>query len=149
VLGLACGAPDGGAAGVQQEIVGVVEEFFAAMRTRDTGRLRQLAAPHLVLVAARDSSGVIRVTRFSLDEFLAAVARTPEEIRERIWTPEVRVDGPIATLWAPYDFHLGERLSHCGTDAFHLVREASGWQVTAVLYSAVPPPCDGPPAWAR
>ena len=25
---------------------------------------------------------------------------------ERMWDPEVRIDGPVATLWAPYDFYI-------------------------------------------
>ena len=29
-----------------------------------------------------------------------------------MWDPEVQVDGDIAALWAPYDFHIGGRFSH-------------------------------------
>jgi hypothetical protein len=70
---------------------------------------------------------------------------------ERMWDPEVRVDGPFATLWAPYDFYSGVEFSHCGTDAFQLAKTSVGWKVVMVSYTAMMPPnCsthpDGPPA---
>jgi hypothetical protein len=40
------------------------------------------------------------------------------------------VDGPFATYYADYEFWLGERRSHCGVDAFQLVKtDEAGWQI--------------------
>ena len=70
---------------------------------------------------------------------------------ERMWDPEVRVDGPVATLWAPYDFYRGTEFSHCGTDAFQLAKTGGIWKVVLVSYTVQrPPDCsthpEGPPA---
>ena len=62
-----------------------------------------------------------------------------------MWNPEVRIDGAIATLWTPYDFHIGVRFSHCGYDAFQLARGERGWYVTAITYTVRPAPCPTPP----
>lgn len=56
---------------------------------------------------------------------------------ERIWQPEVRVAGRMATLWASYDFHFGTRLSHCGVDSITLFATPEGWKVAGVYYSVV------------
>lgn len=32
----------------------------------------------------------------------------------------IQVDGPLATVWARYDFYLNGTFSHCGHDAFML-----------------------------
>ena len=69
---------------------------------------------------------------------------------ERMWDPEVRIDGPVATLWAPYDFYSGTEFNHCGTDAFQLAKSPRGWKVVLISYTVrMPPDCDthpdGPP----
>ena len=128
-----------------REVVRTVERMFEAMRTRDTTLLRSLLLPELVVVSVRDSAGRAIVRRQTVDAFLLAIAGAPGELRERMWDPEVRLDGAIATLWAPYDFHIGDRFSHCGHDAFQLARGERGWHVTGLIYT-VKRTCDRAPA---
>jgi hypothetical protein len=133
-------------AAAKREVVQTAERLFEGMRTRDTALLRTLLAPGLAVVASRpDGPSGPRVQAQSVDAFLRAVADSREELRERIWAPEVRLDGTIATLWAPYDFHRGARFSHCGTDAFQLVRAPDRWIVTGLTYTVRTTPCPGPP----
>jgi hypothetical protein len=42
------------------------------------------------------------------------------------------VDGPLATAWMDYTFHVGERFSHCGVNAFQLFRSDDGWQIIQI-----------------
>lgn len=133
----------------EREVVAAAERLFDGMRTRDTALLRELLAPDLVVVASRESAdgSPAAVRRQGVADFLRAVAASgPGELRERIWSPEVRVDGAVATLWAPYDFHRGERFSHCGHDAFHFVRVNGRWVVTGLTYTVRAAPCAGPGA---
>lgn len=40
------------------------------------------------------------------------------------------MDGDFAQVWAKYAFYLGRQFSHCGVDAFHLVRNAQDeWKI--------------------
>lgn len=55
-----------------------------------------------------------------------------DALLERIWQPEVRVASCMATLWAPYDFHIGTRLLHCGVDSITLFATPEGWKVAGV-----------------
>ena len=34
--------------------------------------------------------------------------------------------------WAAYDFSFGTRHSHCGTDAFQLLRTVEGWKIVSL-----------------
>lgn len=138
--------PDAGPA--EREVVAAVERLFEGMRTRDTATLRALLAPDLMVFAVREPppGGAPAVVRHqSVPDFLRAIAGSTEELRERIWSPEVRLDGAVATLWAPYDFHRGSRFSHCGHDAFQLVRTDGRWVVTGLTYTVRPAPCAGSP----
>jgi hypothetical protein len=88
--------------------------------------------------------------RTGRDEFARRLADTTSPMYERMWDPEVRIDGAVATLWAPYDFYRALEFSHCGTDAFQLANTPDGWKVMMVSYTVqMPPDCsthpDGPP----
>ena len=82
----------------------------------------------------------------SPDAFINSIVNAPAEPRERMWDPEVRIDGDLATLWAPYDFHLGDRFSHCGVDALQLVRTDAGWRIASIAYTVHREDCDHVPS---
>jgi hypothetical protein len=69
------------------------------------------------------------------DAFLEAVATSEGRFEERMWDPVVQVDGPVAMVWTPYDFWMDGQFSHCGVDAFQLIRENDVWKVLAVVYT--------------
>lgn len=79
-------------------------------------------------------------------------AREPaEDFVERGFDPEVRVQGPLAMVWLPYDFYVDGEWSHCGVDAFILVRRPEGWRIASLAWTAEQPPAcrphpDGPPS---
>ena len=78
-------------------------------------------------------------------DFLNALGAVEEVWQERMWAPQVQVHGGLATLWAPYDFHRDGVFSHCGVDAFTLLRYDDGWKIAAVAYTVEPEGCTGPP----
>jgi membrane carboxypeptidase/penicillin-binding protein len=45
---------------------------------------------------------------------------------------EVRVDGPLATVWTYYDFFAGGEFSHCGYDAMQLLKVRGDWKIVAL-----------------
>lgn len=89
------------------------------------------------------------------------VARTRTRAEERIRTfdadlvergfdAEVKVSGPMAMVWLPYDFYRDGEWSHCGIDVFTLVRTGAGWRIATATYTVEQPPAcrphpDGPP----
>ena len=148
VAAVGCATPRPSNPDEGREVVRTVERLFEGMRTQDTAVLRALLAPELIFVSARDTAGHWRVTQYTAREFLTGMAEpvdTSTQFRERMWKPEVRIDGAIATLWTPYDFHVGARFSHCGYDAFQLARGERGWYITAITYTVRPTPCSAPP----
>jgi len=68
--------------------------------------------------------------------FIEALGRANEAWNERMFAPEVRIDGTLATVWTEYDFHLGSQFSHCGVDAFQLLKTSAGWKIVALSDTA-------------
>lgn len=116
------------------EVLAVTQRLFDAMRTKDTAAMRQVFHPTAKLVGMRPAAGgTSRAQVLSADEFIAFVGRDgrPDWI-ERVWSPEVRIDGTLASVWAMYDFHFGTKFSHCGVDAVHLLKTPEGWRIMAI-----------------
>lgn len=113
-------------------VVGVVTRVFDGMRTRDTALIRSAFATDARLVNISVRDGVPTLSTITVDDFLRSIAGAPPEavLDERIYDPEVRIDGRLATVWTWYDLLIGPRWSHCGVDAFQMARLADGWKIT-------------------
>jgi len=129
----------------EQQVVTVVEQLFNGIETQDTALLAQLLDPGAQLVSVREVDGAPRWTRRTKVDFLAGIATNDVTMVERMWDPEVRIDGDIATLWAPYDFHIEGEFSHCGYDGFHLMRQDGNWLIAAITYTVRTTGCEGAP----
>ena len=55
-----------------------------------------------------------------------------EQWDERIYDVKIQVDGPLATAWTPYKFYFGENFSHCGVNAFTLIKTDDGWKISGI-----------------
>ena len=114
----------------ESEVLTVVRKLFDGMRAGDSAMVRSVFDPEARLVSTdqRDGQPTVRVT--AADAFVAAVGRPHDAVwDERIWDTEVRMDGNLASVWTKYAFYRGDQFSHCGVDAFHLVRRADGWKI--------------------
>lgn len=129
------------------EVTAVVEAVLHAITTADAdGRVGELVLPDAQIVAVRDA-GVSTITGA---DFVPGISDPEQGYVERMWDPEVRVQGPIASVWAPYDFYIHGEFSHCGVDAFQLVRDGGSWKVKSLVYNVLQPPAcalhpEGPP----
>jgi ketosteroid isomerase-like protein len=130
----------------ERAVIAAAQAVFDAMEALDAEAFRNAVVPDGFLL----SVGPGTTRRSTRDQFAANIARQTTPMIERMWDPEVRIDGPVATLWTAYDFYRGAEFSHCGTDAFQLAKTAEGWKVVVISYtSQAPPECsthpEGPP----
>ena len=127
-----------------------VERLFETMTARDPVGAREVLDPEGDFVSVRwTEEGTEVVRRASNQAYLEGLEGQTETYRERIWEPEVLVHGPIAVVWAPYDFYVDGEFSHCGIDAFQLLRTDDGWTITGGTYTVERTDCPesplGPP----
>ena len=145
-VGLALPGPTVGQQSAEEAVIAVVEAMFEGMASGDTEALRAIMLPESQLVAMGDDGPRWRTGK----SFAEAFEGRDVAVIERMWNPTVLIDGPIASLWTPYDLYIGDRWSHCGTDAVQLVLTDEGWRVAFLSYtSRQPPDCErhpeGPP----
>jgi uncharacterized protein YecT (DUF1311 family) len=125
----------------ESAVVEAAHQLFAAMQAKDTAALRTLMHPRAQIVSVAATGTTVRAA----DEWIRGLSRNADVLIERMWDPQVQIDGDLATLWAPYDFRLGERFSHCGIDAFQFVREGGAWKMIAITFTRRTTGCEGAP----
>jgi len=121
-----------------------VNDLFKAMKTADTALLRSCFMPGAIMqTVVRNKEGNTRVMNEPVDSFIAAIARPHKEVYdERITFDMIRIDGELATVWAPYKFYLGDQFSHCGVDAFQLALVNGSWKILYLADTRRRQPCD-------
>ena len=120
----------------QAAVLAVVQRLWDGMKARDTAMVRSVFDPSATLSRISARSGEARVQLTPVSEFIEALGQAKEAWNERMFSPEVRIDGALATVWTEYDFHLGDKFSHCGVDAFQLLKTSAGWKVVALSDTA-------------
>lgn len=145
VLALAAVAPPlrAQAPSDRDQVLGVIQTFFDAMRAKDTAGVRATFEPGARLVGMRvTAKGDTVVQSLSLDAWVGFIGRDKRpNWTERAWNPEVKINGSLATVWAEYDFHFGTTFSHCGVDAVQLLRTTSGWKIVSIADTYQPTGC--------
>ena len=109
--------------------------MFDAVRKSDSTLLRSTFAKDMVLHSvgnAKDGSTALLTE--SADEFVKSVG-TPHKgvYDERITFGDIKIDGDLASVWAPYKFYLDDKFSHCGVDVFQLMKTAAGWKIIYIV----------------
>jgi hypothetical protein len=104
--------------------------MFDGMRTADSGMVRSVFAPGARFASVDPRATPAAVKYDSVGGWIAAIATSARRWDEQIYDVQVRVDGNIAQVWAPYTFYLDKQVRHCGVNAIDLLRDGAGWKVT-------------------
>ncbi len=116
-------------------VIGVIKTVFDGMRAGDSATVRSAFLPDAQLLRTyNDKEGMPQIGVGSIEKWLESIG-TPREatLDEKIWTYDVRIDQNLATVWTDFTFYLGDRLSHCGVNAFQLFRTPGGWKIFQVV----------------
>ena len=134
-------------------ILATVQALFDALAEGDGQILRDIMHPDVLMHSVeRADDGSRSSSTSTRDQLIARLEGSEQILTERMWDPEVRISGDLAMVWTPYDFYVGEELSHCGADALLLTRnDDDSWLIIALSWTRLQPPVcklhpDGPPA---
>lgn len=122
-----------------------VNDMFKAMRTGDSTLLRSTFAKGVVFHSVEDKKdGSTALLTEDPNEFIKAVGTPHKGVwDERIVIADVKIDGDLASVWAPYKFYLDDRFSHCGVDVFQLMKTAVGWKIIYIVDTRRKDSCAG------
>lgn len=119
----------------EDSVKAVINNMFTAMKTADTAMLRKCFADSMVLqTISRNKEGKLVVVNDDPADFIGFISKeTPGNADERIRFDVVKVDGPLAIAWTPYNFYYKGKFSHCGVNSFQLVRFNGEWKIQYLI----------------
>ncbi len=129
------------------------EEPFPLSRTEekafaycvDNATLKRLTLDSAIVGGAGVRNGVERVSVRSWAPYTSHTG--PSDFTERGFAATARVQDRVAQVWVPYDLYTGKTWSHCGVDAFTLLKSEGRWRVASLIYTIEQPPaCQKHPA---
>jgi hypothetical protein len=132
LLGMAAGAK---AQTAEDSVKAPVKVLFDAMLHADSATLVSAFADSAILQSVSvGKDGKTKVTTDPIPAFASLIKKLPVGAAdERIRFETVRIDGPLAMVWAPYTFYYNGKFSHCGADSFQLVRVNGAWKIQYLI----------------
>ncbi len=130
----------------RDEILKTVTNLFDAMKAGDSAQAHSCFGKNAIFnTVEKDKTGKTFLNITQLPRFLNAIGTAhKEEWNEVMWNPTVLQDGDLAEVWANYAFYIGKTFSHCGVDAFQLVKEETGWKIVHLNYTRKKDDCGIP-----
>lgn len=135
-------APAASEDSTQAQVKGAVQQYLEGLRAGDTNMMEDVSLTDGVNTSVRVQSDGGTAIRRSPQRDMISSGREGERRAERIWNPVVSRRGDMAVLWAPYEFELNGKVSHCGVDVFNLVKTEAGWKIASMMWTVEPSACE-------
>ncbi len=114
----------------------VIIKLFDGMREGDSAKVHSVFYDKVRMISSyRSKTGENVLNEDKLNGFLKAIGTVHPEIwDERISNTIIQIDGNIAQVWTDYEFYVGTKFSHCGVDAFQLVKNKNEiWKIINLI----------------
>ena len=115
-------------------VVATLDRFLRALYARDTTAMKaEFETDARMTLLRPDPAGGMRVVALTADGFVkAATNPNGPALDEPLRNLVVLIDGDLASVWGEYQVRVQGKVSHCGYDAFHLVRRGGVWRILNV-----------------
>jgi hypothetical protein len=129
---------------VEDSVKAVVKQLFDGMKNSDASMIRNAFADSAILQSiGKNKEGKIVIQNDSVDEFAKTISTIKKGAAdEQIIFESIRIDRPLAMVWAPYKFYFDGKFSHCGVDSFQLIFINGHWKIQYLIDTRRKQPCE-------
>ena len=118
----------------EDSVKATINQLFTAMKESDSAKLREVFADSAILQTIGIRAGKTVIRNETVQRFASSIKTLAKGAAdERITFSTIQVDGPLASVWTPYQFYFQEKFSHCGVNSFHLVRIDGRWKIQYLI----------------
>lgn len=124
-----------GAQSTEDSVKAAVNQLFTAMKNADSALFVSSFTDSAILqTIANNKEGKTVAKNESVVEFASFISKQQKDVAdERIQFDVLRIDGPLATVWAPYKFYYKGKFSHCGVDSFQMLSVNGKWKIQYLI----------------
>ena len=135
--------PAGHQPGEEAAVLAAMDRYMHAISANDIQAMAAMQTPDGMTYRARATEGGEMEIVGRPNSYWVDPARDDgRTVRERYWSPTVLVRGAIAVVWAPYEFWIDGKTSHCGVDVFDFVKIDDEWRLANSMWTVEPEACD-------
>ncbi len=121
----------------ETEVKACIDKLFKAMQLGDSAMAKSCFDPSARLQTAivNPKTKKTILENEPIDSFMVQVNSIKKNhivIEERVINYDIKIDYPLANVWADYEFYVNEKLSHIGVDAIQLFKSDSGWKIIQI-----------------
>lgn len=119
----------------EDSIKAVIHKLFVAMKSSDGAAITACFSENAVLqTISKNKEQQVIVETDTVAAFAAMVQAMEKNIAdERVSFETIKIDGPMAAVWAPYEFYYKGNFSHCGVDHFVMIRIKNEWKIQYLI----------------
>ncbi len=119
----------------QKDIKNTIHDFFEGMKKVDSSITKKnLASEATLQTILTQKDGSTTLVNEKIIDFLKTIGTPHKGVwEERVLTWDIRIDGAMASAWCDYAFYVDEKFSHCGVDAFLLMKKNGQWQILNII----------------
>jgi hypothetical protein len=127
----------------EDSVKAVVKQLFDGMRNSDASAILTVFADSAILqTVGKAKDGNIVVQNEDIKVFANSISSLKKGAAdEQIVFGSIKIDGPLAMVWAPYKFYFDGKFSHCGVDSFQLVFVNGQWKIQYLIDTRRKQPC--------
>ncbi len=128
----------------EDSVKAVVKQLFDGMKNSDSIMIRDAFTDSAILQSVgRNKEGKIIIENDKVNEFAKIISGLKKGAAdEQIVIESIKIDGPLAIVWAPYKFYFEGKFSHCGVDSFQLVFINGQWKIQYLIDTRRKQPCE-------
>ena len=119
----------------EDSIKAVINKMFTGMKNSDTILVKSCFTETAVLQTfGKNKEGKTIITTDTPSDFAKIIATIPAGAAdEQIVFKDLKIDGPMAAVWAPFKLYFNGKFYSCGVNSFQLVRLNNEWKIQYIL----------------
>ena len=120
----------------------VVESLFANMAAHKPDKiLEHFTADSQLAAVIKSPDGKTNLKMLKAGQFANQFAEKKAELKELMYDMKTEVHEDLASVSGRYVFFINNKISHCGINAFHLVRLEDRWKIAGASTTIEPGGC--------
>jgi len=126
----------------EDSVKAAVNLLFTGMIQSDAAKIRSSFTDSAILQSIVEKDGKTKTRTESIEEFAQSISKLEKGVAdERIRFDVIKIDGPLAIVWAPYSFYYKGQLNHCGVDSFQMLLVDGAWKIQYLVDTRRKQPC--------
>jgi hypothetical protein len=119
----------------EDSVKATIQQLFKAMKSSDVTLLKECFSDSAILQTIEQTKeGKTVIKNVFVENFVQQIAKIEQgSADERITFETIKIDGPLAIVWTPYQFYWKGQFSHCGVNSFQLVRINQHWEIQYLI----------------